>query len=745
VSALLDAALGYAARGWPVFPCKPGRKEPATAHGVLDATTDEGQIRAWWAAMPDANVAIATGAPGPDVVDVDVKPEGSGYDALSQIAAARLADGFAGTVTTPSGGMHLYFAGTGQRNGSVRRAHIDFRGAGGYVLAPPGTVAGRPYTSHSGIGQTGAAVDWPAVRALLDPPPDPQPFRQPARDSGPAGDRPGDDWAARTSWPDILQPHGWVLTRQLGNGVAMWRRPGKRDGSSATTRENGGLYVFSTSTEFEAEVPYSKFGALAVLQHGGDHATAAAALRAAGYGTQAPAPVITPAQFQQPASGQQDAAQDDGQPPRSSWHPRDLTAILDGDGSGDPPPAFLSRSDGAMLFYAGKVNALIGESESGKTWIALAAVVQALHAGQHVVYLDFEDAPAGIVGRLVSLGATRAQIEKLFRYISPDEPLTQQGVYDLAQVLADPAPELAIVDGVNAAMTLLGLNLKDNKDVTDFSMRLLRPLKRTGAAVVTVDHVTKDKESRGLSAIGAQAKRADIDGAAYIVDAVKKFGRGQPGKLRMTVSKDRPGHVRAVSADATYAGMAILTPHDDGTITIEIKEPGWRTKDERPEFRPTHLMEAVSVFAESQDGPVTAGAIKAAVRGKAEWITEAIRLLAASGHLAAEDGPRGARLHRSVAPYREESEDAARPVPTRSRPVPTRSRNGSSDAPDDPFPPVPEGGTEYPSGNGNGSGSREGRNGAGNTPHVPDHGSLHRCGVCAAAGGHEPDCPVSSP
>jgi hypothetical protein len=75
----------------------------------------------------------------------------------------------------------------------------------------------------------------------------------------------------------------------------MWRRPGKTEGSSATTRDDGGLYVFSTSTEFEPEVPYSKFGALAVLEHGGDHSAAAAALRLAGYGEHATTFAPTPA------------------------------------------------------------------------------------------------------------------------------------------------------------------------------------------------------------------------------------------------------------------------------------------------------------------------------------------------------------------------------------------------------------------------------------------------------------------
>lgn len=696
MSALLDAALAYAARGWPVFPCTPGAKTPAgqlVHRGVLDASTDPAQISAWWTAEPGANVGIATGSPGPDVVDIDVKEGGSGWQALAAITQAGLADGSSAYVRTPSGGLHAYYAGTSQRNGSIRKQRLDFRAAGGYVLAPPSIVGGRPY-ELAGTPGGAAPVDWAAIRAYLDPPPDPVPFSQPNRSSNSDLDsrnssselRPGDDWAARTTWAEILQPRGWRRTRDLGNGRAMWRRPGKKDGSSATTREDGGLYVFSSSTEFEVEVPYSKFGAIALLEHGGDHAKAASALRAAGYGTPLPAPAITFAQpltqLQQPAADGQDPADGDAAP-ASSWRPVDLTAILAGDASGDPEPTHLARDDGKMLLYAGKINALIGESESGKTWIALAAAAEALSHGQRVAYLDFEDAPAGITGRLLALGATPEQLLKQLDYIAPDEPLTAQAVADLADVLAQ-APGLAVLDGVNAAMTMLGLNLTDNKDVTHFSQLLLRPLKRTGAAVLTVDHVTKSKDGRGLNAIGAQAKRADIDGAAYIVEAISKFGRGHQGKLRLTVSKDRPGHIRAISAGATYAGMATLTPHDDGTITVTIDAPA--DNAERDDFRPTMLMQRVSQFLESEPEGANTNTIKESVKGKGEWIARALAQLVTEGWAACETGPRNARTYTSAKPYREISEHQMPPVPTDSPPIPTDSRNRSSDPPRDRFP-----------------------------------------------------------
>jgi Bifunctional DNA primase/polymerase, N-terminal len=101
---VLRQALACAARGVPVFPCQPGKKTPATRHGYHDATTDPARIREWFAGHPDRNLAIATGAPGPDVLDVDERgPAGNGFLALARLNAAGLLTGSSGRTRTPSG------------------------------------------------------------------------------------------------------------------------------------------------------------------------------------------------------------------------------------------------------------------------------------------------------------------------------------------------------------------------------------------------------------------------------------------------------------------------------------------------------------------------------------------------------------------------------------------------------------------------------------------------------------------
>jgi hypothetical protein len=183
----LRQALAYAARGWPVFPCQPGQKIPATTHGYRDATTSPPQITEWFTRHPGRNLAIATGAPGPDVLDVDQHgPAGNGFPAFARLRHVGLTEGASHYVRTPSGGLHVYFTGTAQRNGHLPGHHLDFRSAGGYILAPPSQVNGHPYQLLRTADRHGT-LDWAAVTDVLPPghQPQPQPHPDQGRNLGP--------------------------------------------------------------------------------------------------------------------------------------------------------------------------------------------------------------------------------------------------------------------------------------------------------------------------------------------------------------------------------------------------------------------------------------------------------------------------------------------------------------------------------------------------------------------------------
>jgi Bifunctional DNA primase/polymerase, N-terminal len=210
----LTAALRYARAGWPVFPCIAREKVPATRHGFLDATTDPDKITWWWTRHPERNVAVATGRPGPDVLDVDVRADGNGFAAFSRLRREGLLDGVGAYIRTPSGGLHAYFTGSEQGNGRLAHHHLDFRSSGGYIVAPPSVVDGKPYEllkRQEGRG----GLDWSAVARLLDP--------QPQHRTDRAAERPADvgrlaGWVARLREGNRNDGLFWAANRALEAG-----------------------------------------------------------------------------------------------------------------------------------------------------------------------------------------------------------------------------------------------------------------------------------------------------------------------------------------------------------------------------------------------------------------------------------------------------------------------------------------------------------------------------------------------
>jgi bifunctional DNA primase/polymerase-like protein len=189
MSARLDAALAYAARGIPVFPvhwpgpapggaglacscprgpaCDRPAKHPLVCHGVKQATTDPDRIGRWWRRWPHANLGLATGVVF-DALDVD---GAAGLAALRQFAPMVDLRLPGPVVRTGGGGWHYWFAPTGLGNRPPRGlAHVDWRGRGGCVLAPPSRHAsGGSYRWVRTLDQA-PLPEVPAVlRARLDP------------------------------------------------------------------------------------------------------------------------------------------------------------------------------------------------------------------------------------------------------------------------------------------------------------------------------------------------------------------------------------------------------------------------------------------------------------------------------------------------------------------------------------------------------------------------------------------------
>ncbi|MEW1974622.1 bifunctional DNA primase/polymerase [Microbacterium profundi] len=184
---LAVAARSLASAGVPVFPCLPGGKRPLTRRGFLDASNEAAQVAAWWSRTPNANIGIPTGAAsGVVVVDVDVHGPTDGRAAWNRAADAGLVNGAGLLVHTPTGGTHAYFPatpGTEQRSWQAAAAGIDFRGDGGYIIAPPSQRTiddnARRYRVADITAHAVSPVDAGRLRDFLDPRP-----AAPGRSSG---------------------------------------------------------------------------------------------------------------------------------------------------------------------------------------------------------------------------------------------------------------------------------------------------------------------------------------------------------------------------------------------------------------------------------------------------------------------------------------------------------------------------------------------------------------------------------
>jgi putative DNA primase/helicase len=178
---ILEAALGYAARGWPVFPCNPKNKHPLLAAerdaagkkigkgGVSLASTDPEQIRAWWKKWPKALVGLACGHPTTDaggkrlfVLDFDPRADkDTGEIWTLERLKGETEEQIGGplppslTALTPSDGVHLYLLqgddGPPITNRGNLPEHVDVRGLGGYVIAPPSVMGPNAAKNQGGL------------------------------------------------------------------------------------------------------------------------------------------------------------------------------------------------------------------------------------------------------------------------------------------------------------------------------------------------------------------------------------------------------------------------------------------------------------------------------------------------------------------------------------------------------------------------------------------------------------------
>lgn len=545
MTGVLEAAIDWHNHGYTVIPARDdGSKAPAAEWREWMDHQPPADTVIGWAATAHGIGVVCGGAMHLEMLEVEGRAAGT-VTQVAQLAADNgmadlwhtVANGYA--ESTPSGGLHYYYraAGEARRNtklarDAARNTLWETRGVGGFsIIAPSGGPVhptGRPWqviAGHPANIPILADDDRDALHALIAMLDTAPPQAEPPAPTSPmfttpngGGLRPGDDYANRTDWADILT--GWTRVRRMGSGWA-WRRPGKREGISATTGQAADgidrLYVFSSSTEFPTETPISKFGAYTLLNHGGDHRAAARHLATQGYGT--PRPQLTVVPPPRTAEGEA-AAEGDGQPAptgalasRIDWHTAYATEsehvdwLVDG------------------LIERGRLIALYSAPKAGKSLVALdmaaslatgRAVLGAPPTGEIVpiLYCDWENTPGDVVDRLRDLGyddpGELAELHYLSLPATPPLDTTAGGAQILEAALTVKA-EMVIID--TASRTISGPE-NDADTWTSWYQATGIALKRAGIALLRLDHSGKD-EKRGQR--GSSAKSGDVDLVLHLV------------------------------------------------------------------------------------------------------------------------------------------------------------------------------------------------------------------------------------
>lgn len=244
----------------------------------------------------------------------------------------------------------------------------------------------------------------------------------------------------------------------------------------------------------------------------------------------------------------------------TTWEPIDLGPALRGEVARPEPSLGLARSDGLRLLYPGREHVVVGETESGKTWLALACVAAVLTSGGRVVYLHYEEGDeVSTVGRLLLLGVASAAMNQRLRFVAPSRPARAGWL----ESLLDPAPALVVHDGVNEAMALHGME-QSVEGASAFRRRLVKPCLAVGAASLACDHMPMTRDGGRLDAYGTVHKGNALDGARIALENTEPFGQRLRGASYVYVTKDRPGSLRTHGKSTKKAGKTFM-----GTLVVD--------------------------------------------------------------------------------------------------------------------------------------------------------------------------------
>ncbi len=315
-----------------------------------------------------------------------------------------------------------------------------------------------------------------------------------------------------------------------------------------------------------------------------------------------------------------DALEDD-EPAATRPRYFDMAAMFAGTLPEPPKPTACLRSDEIGLFYRGQYNTVIGDPECGKTLLTDHATVAELRAGGRVLRLDLDhNGPQSTGYRLSDMGADPAVLgdKARFVYIEPED---RNDLFAVVEDMKAWRPTLVVLDSIGELLPMFGHSSNSADDFTACHSAVIKPLVRTGACVIGIDHLSKGSDSRAYGAGGTMAKKRAIGGTSVRVTVDVPFTPGKGGSAYLAINKDRHGGLRAhspVGDKEPPAGKFVLWPNDDpntaGTVRAMVKAP---MKDDRnpAEAAPA---EDISAVAELVPPPTSANDAQKRLKWRAD-------------------------------------------------------------------------------------------------------------------------------
>jgi hypothetical protein len=215
--------------------------------------------------------------------------------------------------------------------------------------------------------------------------------------------------------------------------------------------------------------------------------------------------------------------------------------------------------------YRRSLHALVGEAETGKTTLLAWWIKDELQAGYPVVFLDEESGEELIVEKLLAVGATADDLERLWYYPFPSRSWDSDDLAALGWVLEVAQPRLLAADSTAAMMAAADRDENKAGDVRTFYQQvLLEPARQHNLAAIVTDHVPK-AAAGGRYARGSGDKLNTVD-VGYRTELLKPFDRSQSGLVKLTRTKDRRGYL---GRDRAYDLRVLVA---DGAIELGFSE-----------------------------------------------------------------------------------------------------------------------------------------------------------------------------